>query len=73
MINCILICHIIIHLRSYFKYFVGFLINRLQYALLSECWRLVAEGYADAKDIDDVVKHGLGLRYAFSGLEIRLL
>ncbi|XP_057659834.1 lambda-crystallin [Diorhabda carinulata] len=46
----------------------GFIINRLQYALLNETWNLVSEGILDVKDIDKVMSHGLGMRYAFMGM-----
>jgi len=45
----------------------GFLINRLQGALLSEAWALFREGYATAADLDRCVAEGLGLRWAFMG------
>ena len=45
----------------------GFLLNRLQAALLSEALFLVEQGYADAVDIDATVKDGLGLRWSFMG------
>jgi 3-hydroxyacyl-CoA dehydrogenase len=45
----------------------GFLLNRLQAALLGEAFRLVADGVASAEDVDATVKHGLGLRWAFMG------
>jgi 3-hydroxyacyl-CoA dehydrogenase len=45
----------------------GFLLNRLQGVLLMEAWSLVEEGYATAADIDNTVKHGLGLRWSFMG------
>ena len=41
----------------------GFILNRLQYALLNECWRLVADDIVSAEDLDVVMKDGLGLRY----------
>ena len=40
----------------------GFILNRLQYALLNECWRLVADDVVSAEDLDVVMKDGLGLR-----------
>ena len=40
----------------------GFILNRLQYALLNECWRLVADDIVSAEDLDVVMKDGLGLR-----------
>lgn len=45
----------------------GFLLNRLQGALLQEAFRLVEQGYASMEDIDKTVKDGLGLRWSFMG------
>jgi 3-hydroxyacyl-CoA dehydrogenase len=45
----------------------GFIMNRLQGALLHEAFRLVAGGYADAKDIDRGIADGLALRWSFIG------
>jgi L-gulonate 3-dehydrogenase len=45
----------------------GFLLNRLQGALLQEAFRLVDEGYASLEDIDKTIKDGLGLRWSFMG------
>lgn len=45
----------------------GFILNRLQGALLNEAWALYAEGYASAADIDRTVSDGLGLRWAHMG------
>ncbi|KAJ2938804.1 hypothetical protein O0L34_g18426 [Tuta absoluta] len=45
----------------------GFVLNRIQYAILNEVWRLVADGVVDVKDIDKVMSEGLGMRYAFLG------
>lgn len=45
----------------------GFALNRIQYAILNEVWRLVADGILDVKDIDSVMSDGLGMRYAFLG------
>jgi len=45
----------------------GFLLNRLQAALIAEALFLVEEGYADPADIDATVKDGLGLRWSFMG------
>jgi 3-hydroxyacyl-CoA dehydrogenase len=45
----------------------GFILNRLQGALLREAWALFEEGYASAADIDRTVSHGLGLRWSFMG------
>ena len=45
----------------------GFVLNRLQGALLNEAWALFEEGYASAEDIDKTVSEGLGLRWSFMG------
>ena len=45
----------------------GFVLNRLQAALLAEAWRLYEDGYATAEDIDSTVRDGLGLRWSFMG------
>ena len=45
----------------------GFILNRLQVALLSEAFRLVQEGYVSPEDLDHTVADGLGLRWAFMG------
>jgi L-gulonate 3-dehydrogenase len=45
----------------------GFLLNRLQGALLGEAFRLVEQGYCSIEDIDKTVKDGLGLRWSFMG------
>jgi 3-hydroxyacyl-CoA dehydrogenase len=45
----------------------GFIVNRLQGALLSEAFRLVEDGYISSADVDKAVKDGLGLRWAFMG------
>lgn len=45
----------------------GFILNRLQGALLNEAFRLVEDGYISAADLDKTVKHGLGLRWSFMG------
>lgn len=45
----------------------GFILNRLQGAVLREAYRLVAEGVADADGIDTVMRLGLGPRWALSG------
>ena len=45
----------------------GFLLNRLQVALLREAINLIERGVADAQAIDAVVQHGLGLRWALLG------
>ncbi len=45
----------------------GFILNRLQGALLNEALKLYSEGYASADHIDNTVKNGLGMRWAFMG------
>merc|ERR1712113_405348 len=45
----------------------GFILNRLQYAVLQEGWRLIQDGVCDAKDIDTVMTAGLGIRWSFIG------
>jgi L-gulonate 3-dehydrogenase len=45
----------------------GFLLNRLQGALLDEAFSLYEQGYASATDLDTVMRDGLGLRWAFMG------
>jgi len=45
----------------------GFLVNRLQGALLHEAFRLVAGGYARVEDIDACLRDGLALRWSFIG------
>ena len=45
----------------------GFVVNRLQGALLSEAFNLVKEGVSSAEDIDKAISEGLGLRWSFMG------
>ena len=45
----------------------GFILNRLQAAVLNEALSLYADGYASAADIDKTVRDGLGLRWSFMG------
>ena len=45
----------------------GFILNRLQVALLTEAFRLVQEGYVSPQDLDHTISDGLGLRWAFMG------
>lgn len=45
----------------------GFILNRLQGALLNEALRLVDGGYVDPDDLDKTVRDGLGLRWSFMG------
>ena len=45
----------------------GFLVNRLQSAILGEAFRLIEDGICDADDVDRAVSEGLGRRWAFLG------
>lgn len=45
----------------------GFVLNRLQHALLAEAFRLIANGYVSADDLDKALKDGLALRWSFMG------
>jgi len=45
----------------------GFILNRLQLAVLNEAFRLIADGYVTAEDLDKTVKDGLALRWSFMG------
>jgi len=45
----------------------GFLLNRIQGAVLNEALNLLEQGYANTTDLDKVMKFGLGLRWSFMG------
>lgn len=45
----------------------GFILNRLQLAILREALWLIDNDVADAGDIDDALKYGTGRRWAFAG------
>jgi len=45
----------------------GFIMNRLQGALLEEAFRLVADGVASPEDVDIGLRDGLALRWSFMG------
>lgn len=45
----------------------GFIANRLQAALMREAFALLKDGVADAREIDTVMKDGIGFRWAFVG------
>ena len=45
----------------------GFVLNRLQVALLTEAFRLVQDGVVSPQDLDKTICDGLGLRWAFMG------
>ena len=45
----------------------GFILNRIQFAILRECISLVEDGIATVEDVDACMKYGLGFRYAAYG------
>ncbi len=45
----------------------GFVLNRLQGALLAEAFRLAGAGVVSPQDLDKTLKDGLGLRWSFLG------
>lgn len=45
----------------------GFILNRIQLAVLRECISLVEDGIADIEDVDTCMKYGLGFRWAAFG------
>jgi 3-hydroxyacyl-CoA dehydrogenase len=45
----------------------GFVMNRLQGALLQEAFRLVEDGYASVEDVDIGIRDGLAPRWSFMG------
>lgn len=45
----------------------GFILNRLQLAVLNEAFRLIAADYVTAEDLDKTLKDGLALRWSFMG------
>lgn len=45
----------------------GFVLNRIQFAILRECLHIAEQGIASTEDIDSVMKYGLGIRYACLG------
>ena len=45
----------------------GFVMNRMQGALLEEAFRLVEGGYASIEDVDVGIREGLALRWSFMG------
>jgi L-gulonate 3-dehydrogenase len=45
----------------------GFVLNRLQWTLMAEAYRLVRDGVATAGDVDRAIRDGLGRRWAFMG------
>lgn len=49
-----------IHVRKEIR---GFVLNRLQWSLMAEAYRLVAEGVVTAPELDAAVRDGLGRRW----------
>jgi 3-hydroxyacyl-CoA dehydrogenase len=45
----------------------GFIMNRLQAALLDEAFYLVGSGYCSVEDVDIGIREGLALRWSFMG------
>src|SRR6202034_997496 len=45
----------------------GFVMNRLQGALLEEAFRLFKQGYAGVEDVDIGIREGIALRWSFMG------
>jgi len=45
----------------------GFVLNRLQYALMGEAFRMVDKGIASPEAVDIAIKKGLALRWSFMG------
>lgn len=45
----------------------GFILNRIQFAIMREALHIVKSGIADKNAVDDVMKYGLGMRYACLG------
>jgi 3-hydroxybutyryl-CoA dehydrogenase len=46
----------------------GFIVPRLQVAVMNEAARLVEQGIASAEDVDRAVRYGFGVRYASMGV-----
>ena len=49
------------------KFTPGFVLNRMQAALIREAVHLVASGVCDVQAVDDSIRDGLGLRWALMG------
>ncbi|GAA5077420.1 3-hydroxyacyl-CoA dehydrogenase NAD-binding domain-containing protein [Roseibacterium beibuensis] len=45
----------------------GFIANRIQHAIMRECFHLVETGVAEPADIDEIVRWSIGVRMAASG------
>lgn len=49
------------------KEITGFIVNRLQVAMLREAFHLIEKGIASAEDIDIAIKGSMGFKWAFCG------
>jgi 3-hydroxybutyryl-CoA dehydrogenase len=49
------------------KFISGYIANRIQSAITLEAFKLLDEGYASAREIDDAIIHGLSLRIPILG------
>ena len=49
------------------KEVLGFIVNRIQFAIFAECYRLIEDKVISPEDIETVMSEGLGMRYAFLG------
>ena len=55
------------------KEITGYVLNRLQAAVVGESLHLVGEDIVSAEDLDKVMVHGLGMRWAFMGPFLKIL
>lgn len=46
---------------------LGFVLNRIQFAVIRECLNIVNRGIATPEAVDDIVKYSLGRRWAIAG------
>ncbi|XP_015783375.1 lambda-crystallin homolog [Tetranychus urticae] len=49
------------------KEVLGFIVNRIQFAIFAECYRLIEDKVISPEDVETVMSEGLGMRYAFLG------
>jgi 3-hydroxybutyryl-CoA dehydrogenase len=45
----------------------GFLVNRIQHAMMRECFALIEQGLASVEDVDAAVRYGFGFRFVAAG------
>jgi len=45
----------------------GFLVNRIQHAMMRECFSLIERGLATPEDVDAAVRYGFGFRFVAAG------